>query len=1154
MQMKKSLLAALFVLSFIDPSFSQQYTTNGSATIYMASCRCYRLTQDVGNQSGSVWNNIKIDLNNSFDFNFDVYLGSNDGGADGIAFVLQPISTSVGSLGGGMGLSGISPSIGVTLDTYQNSSPDNDPFYDHIAIQRNGDLNHISANNLAGPMQASALSSNIEDGVIHKLRVVWDASTKTYTTYVDGIQRVSVVNDFVNTTFGGNPLVFWGFTGATGGLSNEQRFCTALAPSWTTPATQKRCVNEPIQFNNTTISFAPVIKTYWTFGDGPFIDSVNANPIHTYTTPGTYPVTQRVVGADGCEETSSQQIIIGSKPVANFTISDSCASNSVQFTSTATNTNGVINSWYWDFDNSGLTATTANASTTYATPGIKMVKFYVQSDLGCGSDTLTRPIRIYARPSVNFSFTDSVCLGSPTSFNGQVISSSDPVTNWNWDFGNGNTATTQNPTFTFTTPGAHPVQLTASSTSGTGCLSPAVPKTVFVVDKPTAAIRSIRGCEQANIQLLDSSYTLDGLPITQWWWDLGNGQFSTQQNPSTIYNSPGTVTLQLVVWNSEGCRSDTARPTITIAAKPEVDFQVSDSCVNNTVQFSGLISTGSGNAAAWYWELSDGNPPATVQNPSATYNTPGNKAITLVATSFDGCASDTLYRDIRIYDRPVVDFNFIDSVCLGSTINFNGTVTSSMDPIVSWNWTFDGTNNANSQNTSYTFNTPGQHTVTLQASTTGANSCQSIIIQKPVFIVDKPRAAVKKFVGCQAVSTSLQDSSYTLDGLPVTAWWWDLGNGQFSTQQNPSVTYNTPGTVSIHLVVWNSKGCKSDTLKTTIKVYAPPVADFNFSEPQCNSTSISFTHINNASDTTVTGWSWVHNSAIFSTQQNPVHSFPFGPNTVSLTVTSAAGCVSAPAQQSFIIKTKPSISIDFEDACKFAPVIFSANETGTNIGITSWHWNFGDGSPVVQGNPVTHSYNSNSTYTVKLFAISTEGCSSDTINAPINIYGTSANAGPDLIAAPNQPIQLNATGGVSYEWTPATGLTNTNIPNPLATNASDITYYLRAFTPEGCESFDTLNIKIYKGPEIYVPTGFTPNGDGLNDVFRVRAVGITGFEYLSVFNRYGEEVFRTTDPNRGWDGRVKGTEQHTGSFVWIVSARDYLGNKIFKKGTVLLIR
>ncbi|RYY32901.1 MAG: PKD domain-containing protein, partial [Sphingobacteriaceae bacterium] len=835
--MKPTLLFLCFSFIF-SPLFSQQYTINGNAE--SQGCNCYRLTKDINDQSGSVWNNNQINLNNSFDYNFDVYLGANDGGADGIAFVLQPVSTSVGSLGGGMGYSGITPAIGVTLDTYQNSSPDSDPFYDHIAIQRNGDINHASANNLAGPVQASATNANIEDGALHKLRVVWDATTKTLSIYFDAVQRLSIVNDLVNTTFGANPMVYWGFTGATGGLSNEQRFCTALTPAWTFSPTQKRCVGEPIQFTNASISFTTIAKIYWTFGDTPDIDSVNLNPVHTYASAGTYTVTQRIKGADGCEATNTQTVIVGSKPVADFRISDTCVNTSIQFINQSSVTVGSINSWYWDLDNAGATSTLQQPFYSYPSSGIKNIKLFVSSLQGCTSDTLYKAIRIFSRPVLDFTFTDSVCLGSPTGFFGTLLTGPDPVTHWAWNFGDTSSfiRTTQNASFIFSTPGPHSVTFYGTSTENAGCIGPITTKTVFVTDKPRAAIKAFTGCEDIALTLQDSSYTLDGLPITAWWWDLGNGQFSNQQNPGVTYTTAGPINIQLVVWNSKGCKSDTLRTTINVFAKPEVDFSITDSCLNNTIQFNGLISTGSGNAAAWYWWLDNAGATSTDQNPTSLYSSAGTKNIKLVAINFNGCASDTLFKPIRIYDKPTVNFTFQDSVCLGSPINFAGTVVSSMDPITNWQWTFDGSNPANTQNSSFTFLTPGNHTVSLSASTTGAASCYGATIQKNIFIIDKPRAAIKKAIACQAVNTQLLDSSYTTDGLPITAWWWDLGNGQFSTQQNPSLTYNATGVINVQLVVWNSKGCKSDTLKTAIKVYGVPTADFTWTAPACNSNVI----------------------------------------------------------------------------------------------------------------------------------------------------------------------------------------------------------------------------------------------------------------------------------------------------------------------------
>ncbi|MBC7936087.1 MAG: PKD domain-containing protein [Rhizobacter sp.] len=1147
--MRPILLLFFFSLLFSTIT-AQQYTVNGNAL--QQSCNCYRLTDDFGNQSGSVWNNNQIDLSNSFDYNFDVFLGNNDGGADGIAFVLQPISTSVGSLGGGMGYQGISPAIAITLDTYQNSSPDNDPFYDHIAIQRNGDINHASANNLAGPVQADASSPDIEDGALHKLRVVWDATTKTLSTYFDGVLRLTIVNDLVNTTFGGNPQVYWGFTGATGGLSNLQRFCTALAPAWSFAPSQKRCVGEAIQFMNASISFATIAKMYWNFGDGSNIDSINVNPIHTYATAGTYTVTQRVVGADGCEATNTQTVIVGSKPVASFSLNDSCVNNTIQFTNTSVATVGIINNWYWELDNTPATSTLPNPTAVYATYGIKNIKLAVKSLEGCTSDTLYRPIRVRSIPDADFTFVDSLCLGDTYNFTA-LASNPDglPIDLYQWRIGTdiiNNTMNTQS--YTFLTAGIHPVTLVAFN----GPLPPTclrlVTKNVFVVAKPLAAMKFVTGCQAQQIQLLDSSYTLDGLAVTSWWWNLGNGQFSSQQNPTVTYNTSGPVNIQLVVYNSRNCKSDTLNATIQIDTKPVASFNISDSCAGNTILFN---NTSTGNLNNFYWWLDNAGLTSAQQHPTTTYPTAGIKYIKLLVTSTAGCRSDTLFKPIDIYAKPQVDFTFTDSVCLGSPTPFSGIIVSNSHPVTNYGWAFGDTSTfiRTTQNAVYTFATPGPHTVTFTSSSINGAGCNGSI-QKNVFVTDKPHAAIKKLVACESQQIQLLDSSYATDGLAITSWWWDLGNGQFSTQQNPFVTYLTTGLVNIRLVVYNSRNCKSDTLDRTISVEYKPVAKFGHSTSLCNNNSIQFFDSSTVTNATVNQWQWIHNNNVFSAQQNPSQFFPVGSNTAALSATSIYGCKSDTVFKTFTIKAKPEVTLDFDDACKFSEVSFTANETST-IGITSWHWNFGDGNNNI-GNPVTHVYNNNNTYTVKMYAISVEGCSSDTIQAPIIIYGTDAFAGDDIIAAAAQPIQLNATGGLSYEWTPAIGLTATNIANPIANNTVDRRYYLRAFTPEGCESFDTVDIKIYKGPDIYVPGAFTPNGDGRNDILKPIAVGITQFDYFAVYNRYGQLVFKSSNSNAGWDGRIKGQEQSTGNFVWMVSGVDFRGNKISKKGSVLLIR
>ncbi len=168
-------------------------------------------------------------------------------------------------------------------------------------------------------------------------------------------------------------------------------------------------------------------------------------------------------------------------------------------------------------------------------------------------------------------------------------------------------------------------------------------------------------------------------------------------------------------------------------------------------------------------------------------------------------------------------------------------------------------------------------------------------------------------------------------------------------------------------------------------------------------------------------------------------------------------------------------------------------------------------------------------------------------------------AGNDTIAAINQPLQLlvveqGSAGVTSYTWSPATFLNDPGIANPVAVLQHDQRYIVTGRTPEGCEGMDDVFIKAYKGPEIYVPSAFTPNNDGLNDLLRPIPVGISQFKYFRVFNRWGQLLFSTPDPSRGWDGRLNGTEQPTGTYVWMAEAIDYLGNNISRKGTITIIR
>ncbi|MCG2616412.1 gliding motility-associated C-terminal domain-containing protein [Terrimonas sp. NA20] len=146
----------------------------------------------------------------------------------------------------------------------------------------------------------------------------------------------------------------------------------------------------------------------------------------------------------------------------------------------------------------------------------------------------------------------------------------------------------------------------------------------------------------------------------------------------------------------------------------------------------------------------------------------------------------------------------------------------------------------------------------------------------------------------------------------------------------------------------------------------------------------------------------------------------------------------------------------------------------------------------------------------------------------------------------------------SYSWTPATGLSNPNIANPVMTapanDGATVQFRVEASTDAGCKGLGTATVRVYKGPDIYVANAFSPNNDGKNDVFLPIPVGIKELGYFRVFNRWGQLMFYSKTLREGWDGRFAGLEQPTGVYTWMIEATTQDGRKIAKKGTVTLIR
>lgn len=175
------------------------------------------------------------------------------------------------------------------------------------------------------------------------------------------------------------------------------------------------------------------------------------------------------------------------------------------------------------------------------------------------------------------------------------------------------------------------------------------------------------------------------------------------------------------------------------------------------------------------------------------------------------------------------------------------------------------------------------------------------------------------------------------------------------------------------------------------------------------------------------------------------------------------------------------------------------------------------------------------------------------VTPPVRIF-----AGYDTVAAIQQPVQLHAyeignSGVTRFVWEPAYGLNDASSAHPIAILDKEVIYYVTGYTPANCKGSAVIKIKVYKGPDIYVPKAFTPDGNGLNDLLKAIPVGLKETHYFKIYNRWGQEVFSTREFHKGWNGRSKNSQVVPGTFVWIASGTDYTGKPVIRKGTVIIL-
>ena len=544
---------------------------------------------------------------------------------------------------------------------------------------------------------------------------------------------------------------------------------------------------------------------------------------------------------------------------------------------------------------------------------------------------------------------------------------------------------------------------------------------------------------------------------------------------------------------------------------------------------------------AWHWDF---GVPSTLadtsnlQSPSYTYADTGLYTVKLVVNPGDPC-SDSATMRLGVYPGFFPGFTS-SGVCVNKPTSFFDTSLSTYGIVNGWSWNFGETtvNNDTShiQNPTYSFPTIGVKTVQLIVSC--SKGCVDTVT-KDITIIDKP-----------PITLPFRDTLICdIDTLQLGA----SGSGVFSWTPNYNIiSSNTanplvyPKTTTWYKVLLDDNGCvNTDSIRVRVvnRVTLVVRPDTTY----CEGDGVQL-----YATTDGLQFSWtpdldLSNPNIVNPMANP-------PGNTTYQLTASIGkCSTTDDVNLFpvpypLANAGPDQMICFNTQTQLNGTVVASN--------FFWKPQGSLNSPNIL-NPIAQP---NTTTNYILTAIDTLGCPKpgyDTVTVTV-LPKVKASAGRDTMIVAGQTLQLNASGGENYEWVPPTGLNNISISNPVSMlngNIDSIRYKVYVTDLQGCLDSATVLVKIFRtNPQIFVPTGFTPNGDGLNDVLKPIAVGIERIEYFKVYNRWGQLVFSTTVNGQGWNGQINGKPQTTNTYVWMVKAVDYLGKPVFQKGTATLIR
>lgn len=535
----------------------------------------------------------------------------------------------------------------------------------------------------------------------------------------------------------------------------------------------------------------------------------------------------------------------------------------------------------------------------------------------------------------------------------------------------------------------------------------------------------------------------------------------------------------------------------------------------------------------------------TQPTPTFTYSDTGIYHIKLLVTSGDDC-TDSASSVVKIYPGFSAGFT-VNGSCYQSPFSFNDASYARWGKIIQYQWNFGDDNSISDtsslKNPSYQYSKTGSRTTTLIVSSD--KGCIDTAF-KTVAVNDKPQIS-KPFTDTLICRDDQLQMAVQATG---TLFQWSPNYNISDVSLINPVVY--PFDTTIYTLVVRDKQC-IDSVKFIVNVIDAVSLSMPNEIKLCATDSVVLQPVSNA---LYYSWQQPGTLATLSSANTKYPKAAPLQNTV-YTVTGSVGHCSAQASINLLVSPYPVASVSEDASICFGTTVQLHAST------VAAHYAWSPASSLISANTL-HPLAGPEKTTAYILAVS------DTFYCTKKVYDTIMvkviplpllDAGNDTIAVLGQPLKLSAVSNeeVSFKWSPATGINNSLLQSPevFISNPSlrFMTYFVTAKNYQGCVAKDSVHIKIFTSkPDIFIPSAFTPDGDGINDIFKPVTAGIAQLYFFRVYSRLGELLYETTKQGEGWNGWYKGKKQMPGTYVYMVAGIDYTGVTISKKGTVVLIR